>query len=392
MDVRQSARYVSRALREPRTFAIAVATAASLLTSLLVGAAWTWQNESARSAQIEEIGRSTVGQLASLSVEPLIALDRMRLAVLVTRLAELSTIRLASVLTLDDRVVALAGDESLAGATVYLEPITFEGEVAGYARVLVEDAAVGRSLDPGLPVWLVIALSAVGAALAAHFLQSWLFAEEPEAPDADDADAVEAPARDVEFLLVVNLFNQNLVPQPQRSEVLREARLRIERLSTASRARVLDLPGTGWIVRIPVVTSNNDHAFDAFCVALAIAEALDELNAEPSRPRGIELRFRLGLHIASPLDSDETLRQSDALHDALVLSAVAPDGSVAASEEAFERLLRPERLVVDELANAVLASLTTARRDGCVVVSTTADAYRPALERLLASVEGITGG
>src|SRR5262249_34901159 len=79
----------------------------------------------------------------------------------------------------------------------------------------------------------------------------------------------------------------------------------------------------------------------------------------------------------------EDIRKSDALQDALVLSAVAPDGSVAASAEAFERLLRPERLIVDELSNAVLQSLSTERRDGCVIVSTIADTYRPGLDRFL---------
>jgi uncharacterized membrane protein affecting hemolysin expression len=163
MDVKPTGETIARALREPRGYAVAIAAFASLATSLLIGLAIAWQNARARETQVEQFGRATVKQLASLSVEPLIALDKIHLGVLVTRLADLDAVRLAAVLTLDDRVVATAGTESLEGAHEFTEPIGIEGEIAGYARVVVEDDAIGRSFSPGFAVWLMVVLAGLMA-------------------------------------------------------------------------------------------------------------------------------------------------------------------------------------------------------------------------------------
>jgi len=390
MDVKPTGETIARALREPRGYAIAIAVLASLATSLLIGLAIAWQNARAREAQVEQFGRATVKQLASLSVEPLIALDKIHLGVLVTRLADLDAVRLAAVLTLDDRVVATAGTESLEGAHEFTEPIGIEGEIAGYARVVVEDDAIGRSFSPGFAVWLMVALAGLMAGFVANYSHIYLFEPRPVEP-IDEADEATAEAA-LQFLTVVNFFNQNRINATQRAEVLRHARDRLERVASATRNRLLDLPGTGWILQSQAKASDGDAGFDAFCAALAAAELLDELNADATHNPGIELVFRFGLHTSEVLASMDDIRKSDALQDALVLSAVAPDGSVAASAEAFERLLRPERLIVDELSNAVLQSLSTDRRDGCVIVSTIADAYRPVLDRLLDQLHGVQAG
>jgi hypothetical protein len=70
----------------------------------------------------------------------------------------------------------------------------------------------------------------------------------------------------------------------------------------------------------------------------------------------------------------------DAIADTVVLSAVAPEGSIAASRDAFERLSRPERFIVDEQTNPILRTLSTAAHDSCVIVSAVADAYGAALD------------
>ena len=75
------------------------------------------------------------------------------------------------------------------------------------------------------------------------------------------------------------------------------------------------------------------------------------------------------------------------------LSAVAPEGSIAASHEAFERLSRPERFIVEEQTNPILHTLATASHDSCVIVSAVADAYGAALDHqaeLLQSQEDST--
>lgn len=374
----------SGAVTDPRAFAITVAVAASLLTSLLIGIAWAWQNGSAREARIEEFGGATARQLATLAVEPLLANDRIRLGALVTQLADMPTVRTASVYTLDDAAVAMAGDETSAGTHAFVETISFDGEVAGYARIAVEDSAVGASPTPGVAVWLMVALAAAGAGLAAHFAYAARFDEADMAPDDPEEGDVDADAR-VEFLTIVNFFNQNRLPADRRSAILREARARLERLARVTSSRLVDLPGTGWTLCTTADARDADFAFPAFCAALAAAELLDEMNADPDRLPGIELSFRFALLVSSSgFDSVDALRQSDTLQDALVLSATAPNGCVVASGDAFERLNRPERFVVEELSNSLLDELTSQRRGGGVVVSTIAESYRGALDRLLA--------
>jgi uncharacterized membrane protein affecting hemolysin expression len=385
MDVSRSAalRHFLTTL-EPRPFAIGAAVAASIVTSILVGLAWAWQNDAARDRSVEDFGRTTARQLATFAIEPLLANDRIRLGVLVTQLAEMPAVRQASIVTVDERVVATAGTEATEDTRLFVEEIAFDGEVAGHVRIHVEVSSIGASALPGPAAWLMALLSALGAGLAAHFL--WLARFEPTAgpPEvATDAPATEG-GRPVEFLTVVNFFNQTRIPADRRADVLRAVRLRLERLAITTGSRLIELPGTGWVLASCEQSRDTDFGFPAICTALAAVESLDELNGAPGRLPGIELSFRVGMHTASPpFDSADALRQSDALQDALVLSAVAPTGCLAASADAFERLPRPERLVVDALVHPMLQSLTTSRRDGCVVVSTIADAYRGTLDRLL---------
>jgi hypothetical protein len=384
MDVRRIAAALAIP-RRPRSFAVAAAVVAAAVAAVLTSLAWAWQNDADRDRNVDDFGRATVRQLATLAMEPLLANDRIRLGVLVTQLAEMPTVRLASIVTVDDRIVAMAGREAAGDTRRFVEEIAFEGEIAGHARLDVAVSAVGASILPGAAVWLMAVLAAAGSGLAVYFL--WLGRFEPSVvtPEAE-SPPTEPVGRVVDYLTVVNFFNQARLPSEQRVAVLRAARARLERLAARTRSRLVDLPGTGWVLASRENSRDPDFGFPTLCTALAAVEWLDELNGDPARLPGIELSFRLGVHVASPpFESVEALRQSDALQDALVLSAVAPTGCIAASTEAFERLPRPERLVVDELAHPMLQSLSTSRRDGCIVVSTIADAYRPALDRLLAA-------
>ena len=110
--------------------------------------------------------------------------------------------------------------------------------------------------------------------------------------------------------------------------------------------QLLDLPGTGWLVTFEADMAESDYAFGVVLKALAAAELLDELNEGDHLPPGLELIFRFGLHDIDRPEHLLDLRHSDAAADGIVLSAVAPDGCIATSESTFERVLRPERLVV----------------------------------------------
>jgi hypothetical protein len=92
------------------------------------------------------------------------------------------------------------------------------------------------------------------------------------------------------------------------------------------------------------------------------------------------MKFRFGVHLTTRTDDTPTDVNSDAVQDTVVLSAVAPEGSIAASHDAFERLPRPERFIVEEQTNPILRTLATTAHDSCVIVSAVADAYGAALD------------
>ncbi len=378
IDVKQTNRIIE-SLREPRRLVVAVAIGAALITNVLIGVAWAWQADAARSDHIQALGQASAAQLATLSVEPLISIDSMRLGVLATRLASLPTVRLAAVHTLDDRIVALAGSEAPGGGHVFKAAIEFEGETAGYARVVLDDAAISGGLSFSPVVALMALLSTAACGLLAHLLPRtaiWMPAVRtaPEPPVAVNQET---------FLLVVNLFNMNRIPGPERLDALRECRQRLDQVARPVAGRIIELPGTGWLVVFNVNPRDADHAFGVVLHSLLAAEVLDEFNEDCHASDRLELIFRFGLHDIVGAASDAQLRRSEELADAVVLSAVAPNGCIAASESVFERVLRPERLIADELTNPVLSSLSTTRSDGCVVISTTADTSRPVLDRAL---------
>jgi hypothetical protein len=124
-----------------------------------------------------------------------------------------------------------------------------------------------------------------------------------------------------------------------------------------------------------------DQCFKVLCAALLLAESLDDLNRARHLAARLEMKFRFGAHVVTRPGTAEADADSDAIGDTIVLSAVAPEGSIAASREAFARLSRPERFVAESLSNPILQTLTTAAHDSCVIVSAVADAYGAALDR-----------
>ncbi len=379
IDLTRTKTTLSDLLREPRRFAVVIAAGAAVITNLLIGVAWAWQADVARSEHIQALGQASAAQLATLSVEPLIAVDAIRLGVLTTRLASLPTIRLAAIHTLDDRVVALAGSETRDGGHEFKAPIEFENDTAGYARIVLDDDAISGGLSLGPVVALMAVVSIMACAFLGHLLAVTYANTGTE--QSVESEAPKTVRRT--YLLVVNLFNLNRVPIAERASILARCRERLDRLASRAHARVMELPGTGWLVVFETDVAAADRAFRVVLHALLGAEVLDELNADNHTGARLELVFRFGLHDMEAPGSDTELKRSDELADAVVLSAVAPDGCVAVSESTFERVLRPERLIADELTNPVLSSLATTRTDACVVISTTADTYRHALDREL---------
>ncbi len=368
---------VRDALTRRRWQATALALAASLLTTLLVGVSWYRSVEDARSARMAQFGNAAAAQLATLAIEPLITLDRIRLGVLATRMSELPELESVTIVTVDDRIVANAGTRPLADTPLFTHPIEFEGAVAGYVQIAIATDALSAGGFTAPYLLLPALIAALLSAVAGYLLGLRLDAS-PEGDSQIDSSetSTEADHGTMEWLLAVNLLNLMQIPSNERAAVLSDVHGRAALVARQYAASTGDLANTG--ILLTFGDNHPDQCFRVLCAALLLAETLDDLNEARHLAARRELKFRFGVHVVARNPDGPT--NADAIQDTVVLSAVAPEGSIAASREAFERLPRPERFIVDEQSNPILATLATAAHDSCVIVSAVADAYGAALD------------
>jgi class 3 adenylate cyclase len=199
------------------------------------------------------------------------------------------------------------------------------------------------------------------------------------------------PGEITEWLLAVNLLNLMALPGKDRNDVLAEVRRRATRVARQHGATASDLSNIG--ILLTFADNDPDQCFKVLCAALLLAESLDNFNEALHLAARPEMKFRFGAHVTTRSDDAPADANSDAVQDTVELSAVAPEGSIAASHDAFERLPRPERFIVEEQTNPIRRTLTTASHESCVIVSAVADAYGAALDHqaeLLRSQEDST--
>ncbi len=376
---------VRDALTRRRWQATLLALGASLSTALLLGVSWYRSVEDARSTRVAQFGNAAAAQLAALSIEPLFTLDRIRLGVLATRMSELPEIESVTIVTVDDRIVANAGTRPLADTPLFTHDIEFEGVVAGSVQIATAADAFSASGFSAAYLWLPALIGALLSAVAGYLLGLRLDAV-PELELPSESEEPQSPDEITEWLLAVNLLNLMAVPSKERTDVLAEVRRRATRVARQHGAVASDLSNIGVLLVFrdggpaPDSVPDPDQCFKVLCAALLLAESLDNFNEALHIAARPEMKFRFGVHVTSRSGDAGTQPNSDAVQDTVILSAVAPEGSIAASHDAFERLPRPERFIVEEQANPILRTLTTAAHDTCVIVSAVADAYGPALD------------
>ena len=381
---------VRDALTRRRWQATLLALCASLLTALLLGASWYRSVEDARSARMAQFGNAAAAQLAALSIEPLFTLDRIRLGVLATRMSDLPEIESVTIVTVDDRIVANAGTRPLADTPLFTHDIEFEGVVAGSVQIAIAADAFSAS-GFATPYLLLPALICALLSAVAGYLLGLRLDAVPELQTAGEPIATELPGEVTEWLLAVNLLNLMGLPGKERTDVLAEVRRRATRVARQHGAVARDLSNIG--VLLVFRDDDPDQCFKVLCAALLLAESLDNFNEALHIAARPEMKFRFGVHVTSRSSDASPDADSDAVQDTVVLSAVAPEGSIAVSHDAFARLSRPERFIVEEQTNPILRTLATAAHDSCVIVSAVADAYGAALDHqaeLLRSQEDST--
>ena len=379
-------------LVKPDRSLLAPLAATSLLVAL--GLLLVWQLTDPRQARIDRFGSSVAQTLASLSVEPLLKLDRMHLGVLSARVAAVPEVSGVAVLTLDDQVMALSGELT---SPRYTETVVFDDSAVGYVRVALNPNAFQSALLSGsrlAGLLLVITLAPLLVAMGATLQRAW--PERPrhreaaaEAPAAEpgDQDRAASAAADMKedsaieirhYLLAVNLHNQLSLSSGEREFELSLCVEMAEALAAIYQGQVVSLPGVGVLVDFDH-TQDPDRPFQLVCAGLVLARVLRE-----ESPFGI---YRLGLHVVTR-PGDELLSVEDpAVTDAALLSALARELTLAVSGPCFSALERTERLESQTSRHPLLDQLTTCDPE-CHLITNVESTYQPLLLQQTAQLTG----
>jgi hypothetical protein len=363
-----------------------VSAICAAFTALALTATMDRLHYDAEKARANRFGSTLTTELAAMAVEPTIARDPIRLSALATRVSRLNEVDSVSFYSIDNQALATAGKRVDASRPHFTQPIVFEDAVAGYASLALNEPAFA-SAAPRVWLWLVAL-----AAVAISALVGFLAGRDPRDDDAPVIDA-DAPAFEDEphptevFLLIVNLFNQISLPSNERQHVLGVCDERLKRVCALYNGRSIDLPGTGLLLAFDD-DGDPDRCFGVLCAALLAVEVLEDLNHGHLDDLKPTLVFRFGMHLGPDTKHLVDLIDTDAARDAVVLSGVAANHTVAVSSDLFARLPRAERFVAETRQHPLLGTLSTSHGVECQIVRSLAESYRGLLDRQAALLTG----
>ena len=311
-------------------------------------------------ARMDHFGAALGTLAAELAADPMLRPNPVAFSNLGHRMTAFDKVVGFSIYTVDDRVMVFTGrDADDRGTVHYTFPVTVDDAVVGYARVVLDSErfrpTLAELVSVSVPFWLLglvgtVALVSLGGRLARN-----AGARAARPVPEDEAKAA--------FVLVVNLFDQTNVQRAEKGVVLGLALERVDQLANIYSGRAEPLQGTG-ILLVFDDNESSDRCFEVICAALLTARVMELTNfrrAASARPT-----FRFGLHRFGGSESDVAVEESEAVREALLLSALAADGKLAVSEEVFARVDQPDRLSAD------IAS----RRDVDALAGTSLRGYR----------------
>ncbi|MYE12480.1 MAG: hypothetical protein F4X99_12650 [Gammaproteobacteria bacterium] len=331
--------------------------AAALIVVTLVGRALADRADD----RMDRFGARLAETTAQLGLPAVLQQDRIALGNLVNRVLAFDEVVGCSVYTVDGRTLAFAGGESnTPGTRHYTAAMAVEDTLAGYARVVLDR----RRFVPGPAElvgasWPVVPVAVVVAG-AMVLLRRRALREPPPRPATETAKA--------RFVLVANLFNHGSLRDMRKKTVLAQALEHALRIADAHGGRARTLPGARVLIGFED-RADADRAFEVIAAAVAFGQTLQAPSSgtyatpPPS--------FRFGLHLG---EDDEGAGAGESAHvsDAVLLSALAPDGRLAISQDVFERIERPERLEIDEASDLSQAALTGTTLGRCRIVNAVA--------------------
>ena len=317
-------------------------------------------------ARMDRLGNTLAETTAYVGLPGVLQQDRIALGNLASRVTAFDEVVGCSLYTLDGRNLAVAGHDSTdANTRHYTAPITAEDTLAGYARVVLDRRRfrVGRgellaAAWPIVPAALAVAAAIILVRRPKPRIDSTHGAS-PDRPDGPDAP-------DTKFVLVANLFNQGSLRPTRQQAVLAHALEQATESAKAHGGRAWALPGARVLIAFDDRPADG-RAFKIVRAALALGAALV---AKP--PAGEEdptpPSFRFGLHLCEGWANEAGARESAHVSDAALLSALAPDGRLAISQDVFERLEHPEALQVAAAPELSQAALTGTTLGKCLIV------------------------
>ncbi len=323
---------------------------ASMLTGL--GLVMLWFMTQDEEAHIDHFGSALVSALASQTIEPLQAEDLIHLGVLINRIAALEEVSGASIHSLDNEPLALSGD--VRRGRVFTEQVVANGQSVGVVRIHIDESRFGGSfpwafLLAGV-IWVgLVPLVVLGARQISLSNLDFRPARASEAAQREALTAI-LPEPDPEpcYLIAVNLFNQLSLSPERCARELDVARMTAERVAALYHGEVADLPGTGLLLSFNA-SHSDDRPFHVLCAAFALCQLLTD-------PDSVG-RYRLGVHTLT-LEPDEALNlKCEAVKDAAVLSALARDNTIIASNAIIEQVPYAQRLVLDPVVHPLLEDL-----------------------------------
>lgn len=311
---------------------------------------------------MDQFGSTLAETTAHLGLPSVLQQDRIALGNLVNRVVAFDEVIGCSVYTVDGRTLAFAGRAANApGTRHYTAPIAVEDTLAGYARVVLDrDRFLPGPADLLVAAWPVLpAAFLFGAAFV--LLRRRPAPEEPAPGTAPDA----AKAR---FVLVANLFNHGSLRDMRKKTVLAHALEHALAVAGAHRGRARPLPGARILIGFED-RPDADRAFEVIAAAVAFGQTLE---TPPSGGYAAPPpSFRFGLHLGEDAEGAGAA-ESAHVSDAVLLSALAPDGRLAISQDVFERIERPERLEIDDASDLSQAALTGTTLGRCRIVNAVA--------------------
>lgn len=361
----------------------AVSTAVTLLVVLLVLALTDPQR-----ARMDRFGATAARAFAELAVEPLMRQDRLHLGVIGNRFAEAPEIRAVATHASNDELLTSTGEVT---EPTYTHPVTLDQAVVGYVRVALDPEAfaepVGaRVLGLAFALLLVPVLVASGwtltraarsGELARRLARPKSARVTGEPAETDAAAEPAAPPAVAHYLLAVNLYNQ-LSLQPSERDFERRLALELaETVARECRGQVQCLPGVGVLLDFDH-SEDPERPFQVICAALLLARLLRD-----EAPFGnYRLGLNLALHPAGMLPVDDP-----AVSDATLLSALAPDDTLAISATVAQALENETRYAAKRLDNPLLDELATSN-GRCYLVIGVAPPFDALLGRQAERIKG----